>query len=149
MRKADFVTAVMCLVGGGFMLYESMNLDLFVASGQTGPGFFPATLSAMLILLGVLLAITAARRREPEEQSAAASLATVRRPLAIWVLLVVSVLLLELVGFIVSMALFMAGLTLGLERRPLVGSIVASVLVPVLLFFVFGTLLGVRLPGLD
>ena len=111
------------------MLYESLKLEFLLPSGQTGPGFFPAALSAALMLLGVLLGLVTllpprsaeptedsagiVRKGEPrisdvvkaQEETAVADKRMLIRPFILWLLLVASVLLFKPLGFVISMAL--------------------------------------------
>lgn len=155
MRSANIAVAVSSVSFGLFWLYESFQLELITPSGNTGGGFVPAALSAILVGLGLLLLVVSLMNRPALKDSTAEDAQEEEgprnpwRPFALFGILALSILLFKPLGFVVSMMLLMAATTIGLERRKLVGSIANSVLVPIAMGLIFGTLLGVRLPTLD
>lgn len=156
MRSSNIAVAVTSVFFGLFWLYESSQLQVLTPSGQTGGGFVPAALSIILVGLGSLLLVVSLVKRqllgalvaeEPEDKEEGSI--SRWRPFALFGILTLSILLFKPLGFVVSMMLLMAAVTIGLERRKLVGSIANSVLIPLAMGLIFGTLLGVRLPTLD
>ncbi len=68
------------------------------------------------------------------------------RPFALWLLILVISVGLPILGFLPAMLLLTGVLLLGMERRHDVASLVSAVAVPVAFYYLFGTLLDVRLP---
>ena len=68
------------------------------------------------------------------------------RTVLVFVLILASVLLMPVLGFVLAMLLLSCGITFGVERRHDPTSIASAVLLPVLIYGLFAVLLGVRLP---
>jgi hypothetical protein len=65
MRRADLILGLVVAAVGAYALALALDLAMFSATGQPGPGFFPRLISALLALLGLLLAAVSLRRRQP------------------------------------------------------------------------------------
>lgn len=170
--KQDVAVAAAFAVLALVFLVEGRDLA-FESRGIPGPGLFPFLLSVTILVFSTALALLAlgSRRRRREaptavEPSAAELTPTaladnsglaagdeheeprsLHRALALWLLVLVVCLSLPIIGFLPAMLLLTAVLTLGMERRHDVKSVVLAVVVPVAFYFLFGTLLDVRLPA--
>jgi putative tricarboxylic transport membrane protein len=82
MRRADLILGLVVAAVGAYALALALDLAMFSATGQPGPGFFPRLISALLALLGLLLAAVSLRRRRPAaaEQAAPAASAGAATP---------------------------------------------------------------------
>ena len=126
---------VHCLVKAGQMRQKTA----FFMS----PYFFPVILSGCGILLGALLAgagLRSGAEEAPRGRLRAADL------LAALALTVAYRALLPVLGFMPATVLFLAGMTAWLGERRLPVLIPVAVLTPLVLYLVFRTGLGVRLP---
>lgn len=81
----------------------------------------------------------------PTEQDDAAPLSHTRT-MVVWVLVLVAALGLPVLGFIPAMLVLSCGIMFGVERRFDPVSVVCAVLLPLLVYGLFGVLLEVRLP---
>ncbi len=101
------------------------------AAGPTATGFTPEALADDSGL--------AAEVEDDEPRS-------LLRPFALWLLILVISVGLPILGFLPAMLLLTGVLLLVMERRHDVPSLVSAVAVPVAFYYLFGTLLDVRLP---
>ena len=166
--RQDVVVAVAFAALAAIFLVEGRGLP-FESRGIPGPGLFPFLLALAILCFSAGLLVSALRRPRvaprPVEPSAAeltpTSLAdesglassdepeeprSLLRPLALWTLVLAVALALPFLGFLPAMLVLTLGLTLGLERRSDVKSLASAVAVPVFFYFLFATLLDVRLP---
>ena len=157
------VLALVFLVEGRALPFESRGIP--------GPGLFPFLLSVAILCFSAVLAVVAVvlHRRQDDraplvhagdtELKPAAleddtGIATDdseprsrRRAIALWALVLAVSLSLPVVGFLPAMLLLTVVLMLGMERRYDVVSLVSAVAVPLAFYFLFATLLDVRLPS--
>jgi hypothetical protein len=162
MQRADVVAGVAVAAFGAFALVTALNLAFLSTSGVPGPGFFPTLLSALLLLLGVLLGVTSLRRRpEPTDDDEAPSRqlpgelvdevgpsgrTRVLRAGTVWLCFAVSVPILAVLGFVPAMAILIALVLFGVERRLNWRALVVAVVVPVAVYELFVHLLTIPLP---
>jgi hypothetical protein len=165
--KQDVVVAVAFAALALVFLFEGRGLP-FASRGIPGPGLFPFMLAVAILCFSAGLAVAALRRPRPApphvgpgdteltptavadetgitaEDDAPRSLL---RPLALWLLVLVVCVSLPYLGFLPAMIVLTLVLTVGMERRRDVASLVSAVAIPVAFYFLFATLLEVRLPG--
>ncbi|HEX5117539.1 MAG TPA: tripartite tricarboxylate transporter TctB family protein [Pseudonocardiaceae bacterium] len=156
MQRADVVASTAVAALGAFALVTALNLAFLSDSGVPGPGFFPTLLSGLLVVLGVVLGVTSLRRRpatgtgdEAEEPTAADSPSARSRVLragTVWVCFLIAVPILTYLGFVPAMAILIALLLFGVERRLNWRSLVVAVVVPVGVYELFVHLLSIPLP---
>lgn len=106
-----------------------------------GPGFWPFFVSLITLLICLALLI-------PGIPIESVSRGSVIRTLALACLFFISWLLLEPLGFFVAVTLLTFGMCTFIAQMNWLKSMVVSVMTSALTFFVFATLLGVRLPTL-
>jgi hypothetical protein len=158
MQRADVVAGTAVAALGAFALVTALNLAFLSNSGVPGPGFFPTLLSGLLVVLGILLAVISLRKRtataeapadhedsgiEVEERGPRDRLI---RAGAVWICFAVAVPVLTVLGFVPAMAILIAVLLFGVERRLNWRSIVLAVVVPVGVYELFVHLLSIPLP---
>jgi hypothetical protein len=147
MQRADVVAGTAVAALGAFALVTALNLAFLSRSGVPGPGFFPTLLSGLLVVLGALLAVTSLRGRpvardtdEPRPRD------RVLRAGAVWLCFAVSVPVLTVLGFVPAMAILIAVLLFGVERRWNWRPLLVAVLVPVGVYELFVHVLTIPLP---
>ncbi|MFI5610221.1 tripartite tricarboxylate transporter TctB family protein [Amycolatopsis sp. NPDC051903] len=139
----------MSVAVGVAALVDAAGLAKFGKSGQPGPGLFPDLIAALLVVLGVWLAVvTIVRppRAEPKDDAETTDPKGFRRVVTVWLAFVVSIPLLVLFGFAPAMAALVAFLVFGVERIRGFRPVLAVVLVPALVYLLFSVVLGVELP---
>lgn len=153
MQRADVVAGTAVAALGAFALVTALNLAFLSDSGVPGPGFFPTLLSGLLVVLGLVLGVTNLRRRPATEPDAGAGTeeppdnrARILRAGTVWVCFLVAVPILTFLGFVPAMAILVALLLFGVERRLNWRSLVVAVVVPVGVYELFVHLLGIPLP---
>ncbi len=146
MNKAETVAGAVCVAIGVLMLLESIKFPYFV-EGVPGPGFLPLWISFGIIGTGLVLTVKGIRPRLVTLEGIAwPEAAGWRRVGLMFGALAVSLLLLEILGFMVTTALFMAVVVFGLGVRS--WRMLASVplLSAVGLYAIFAVWLRVPLP---
>jgi Tripartite tricarboxylate transporter TctB family len=167
--RRDVVVAVAFAALAAVFLVEGRGLP-FESRGIPGPGLFPFLLSLTILVFSAALLVSALRGGRAEqprvgpgdfdltptavadesglvsedEDDAPRSLL---RPLALWLLVLVVCLGLPVIGFLPAMIVLTLVLTVGMERRRDPISLLSAVAVPVFFYFLFATLLEVRLPA--
>ena len=112
--RQDFIGGVLALAFGAFMLDKALAYPMG-SMLRMGPGFFPAVLSVLIIVLGAALALHGLRQR------AAAPAVEIRlRPIAmISIAVVLFALLIERFGIVpATMALILVSSLAGARVRP-------------------------------
>jgi hypothetical protein len=127
-------------LAGVLWLSQALRLNYW-GDFAPGGGFLPFWLCAILVALVVMYLV--ASRFTPSSVEPAAH---PRRPLAVGGGLVACIAVIEYLGFVVSIAAYIAFLTLAVERRPALQSAAVAIGAPVALFLIFKTWLRVPLP---
>jgi hypothetical protein len=166
--RRDIAVAVAFGLLAAVFLVEGRGLP-FEARGIPGPGLYPFLVAMAILVFSAGLLVTALRRPRHDRQRVepgAADLTptavadqtglaaedgregsrSLLRPLALWLLVLVVCLCLPIVGFLPAMLVLTIVLMVGMERRRDLKSLVTAVAVPVIFYFLFATLLEVRLP---
>ena len=146
MRRADQITVVVVLI---FSLAVIEGARRMPPSGTFGPGagFLPFWLGAALAILSIILLVNATR--EPVQASDRSPFPRGRAVLAILETiggLAAFILLLETLGFLVSIALLTAFLLRCVERVRWLTTATVAVANAIGMYIVFQMLLGVSLP---
>jgi putative tricarboxylic transport membrane protein len=146
MRKVDMGIGVVFALFVAFSLSRALQLSFYL-EGVPGPGFFPSMLAIILTVGGLSLIVS--RMRKPDSESEDFDLPSsfqARRSLGLWIALIASVALVEFIGFILAMVLLVAIVLLGIERRRGLATFATIILIPLLVYLLFASLLQVPLP---
>lgn len=147
MRKGDRVFAVICLGLGFWLILESLQFDYLSKFGP-GPGFEPFWLGVLLALLAVFLFIDTIRRkgRKEDEKTMLPGWKSLGRLASIMLAMAGFALVVEVLGFTLSVFLFVTVLLFFLEGLGLPKSVFYGVMFSGFIFLVFQNWLGVDLP---
>lgn len=140
-RRASLLAVGALALTGLLFAWQAALLDLGHI-GLPGPGFFPLVLAGLLVFLSALIAIEsrlASFKDEPLEFGHPQVLITFAALLAV-------PLLFELVGAYITLGLLSAVLLVLIARVSALLAIVCSALGMAACWYLFGELLGVRLP---
>ena len=140
-RRASLLAAGALALTGLLFGWQASLLDLGHI-GLPGPGFFPLVLAGLLVFLSALIAIEsrlASFKDEPLEFGHPQVLITFAALLAV-------PLLFELVGAYITLGLLSAVLLVLIARVSVLLAIVCSAVGMAACWYLFGELLGVRLP---
>ncbi|HIX00454.1 MAG TPA: tripartite tricarboxylate transporter TctB family protein [Candidatus Nesterenkonia stercoripullorum] len=144
--------AVLTLLGFGFFL-GSLQYEMYSADGQVGPAYLPRYASILLVVLGLLLVMQELRGRSRlagdsgvEDEAAPLSRRTVIKLLVVFGLITIALLLVPVLGLILSLLLLIPALSIGVERMPVVTSLLVTVGAAVLAYILFIVVLQVPLP---
>ena len=142
-------------------------------NGQIGPGFLPVALGAIIAVLAIVDTASIVLRREPghpaeqltgvEAEANAAAIDTVeesadidalgrsqrqrnRMLLVVGGMLLGALLLVPVLGLLISLGVLMLTIAIVVERRPIISSVIVSVVAVGIVHLIFGVLLNVPLP---
>lgn len=143
--SANNVVGLGFIAVGALALWAGRDLAL-MADNHPGAGMLPFGLSVLLIAGGLLM--VARQIAVPAPGPAAPRMLTVVRVVAVIAILAVTVILFERVGFIIAVALMLAAILFGVERKFTIASVLVVVGTPLVCWALFAELLGVQLPPL-
>lgn len=147
MRKGDRVFAVICLGLSVWLILESLQFDYHSKFGP-GPGFEPFWLGVLLALLSISLLINTLRRkgRKDDEAPCLPGWKSLGRLAFIMLALAAFALVMESLGFVLTVFLFVAILLFSLEGVGIPKSVFYGVMFSFFIFLVFRYWLEVELP---
>ncbi len=147
MRKGDRVFAVICLGLSIWLVLESLQFDYHSKFGP-GPGFEPFWLGVLLALLSISLFIDTVRRKggKGDEKPILPGWKALGRLAFIMLELAIFALIVESLGFILTVFLFVAVLLFSLESVSVPKSVVYGAMFSLFIFLVFRYWLEVDLP---
>jgi len=140
-RRGGLLAAGALAFIGLIFAWQASLLDLGQI-GLPGPGFFPLVLAVLLVVFSVAIAIEGRRassRDEPLEFGHVQVLITFAALLAVPILF-------ELIGAYITLGLMSAVLLVFIARVSLLLAVVSSAVGMAACWYLFGELLGVRLP---
>jgi hypothetical protein len=139
--KTDRVAGAALAALGLYVFWESRALPLGTLSNP-GPAYMPTVLAVLLILFGVVIAVAGAA----SPPIGTLGWGEARRALVVIAACVVAALLLERLGYRLTMGLLVLFLVGVVERRHPVFALAFAMALSALSFLVFSTLLRVPLP---
>jgi hypothetical protein len=138
--RAGFLLAVLAL-GGGYTLLAFAELSWLSSAGRLGPGFFPRIIGGCLVAL-CLYSLYADRRLGEDPGSE-----HWRAALGVAALSAAFVALLDVLGGLLAMVLFMAAILYFLNRGRPVQNALMAVLLPAGLYLLFRVWLNAAMPS--
>jgi putative tricarboxylic transport membrane protein len=118
MSIVDRVSWSALLLFGGFVVYESLQIKYYGSDFGPGPGFFSFWLGVLVVLLSLYEIARTLRRHEPLPAGFFPDRAALPRIASLLGALVASVLLLERLGYSLTMFLFCGFLLRVLGKQP-------------------------------
>ena len=150
-RRVHVVLGIVVAGLGAWLLYRSRTeLDFRGPNNEPGPGYLPVLLTLCLIGLGLALSavwLFGPRARKGEAPTLSLERRHMARALLVWLALVICAVLIEPLGFLVAGEVLVVMVIVVIERMRSIPSIIALLLVPLAMYFLFATLLEVQLPG--
>lgn len=146
MRKCNQVVGIILLIFSIWVIKESRGL-VYTVEFSPGAGFFPFWLGISLLGLSFLLFLnsTIFRIHEAEENPLPGKQALLRIILILGSLLL-SILIFEPIGFLLSMVIFVAFLLITLEKYRWYSGFLMSMLMVFSIYGIFKVWLGIPLP---
>ncbi|HEX2286756.1 MAG TPA: tripartite tricarboxylate transporter TctB family protein [Mycobacterium sp.] len=150
-RRVHVVLGLVVAALGAWLLFRSRTELAFRGpNNEPGPGYLPVLLTLCLIGLGLALSavwLVGPRARRGEAPTLSLAPRAMFRALLVWLALVVCALLIEPLGFLVAGEVLILLVIVVIERIRSIPLIVTLLLLPPAMYFLFDTLLEVRLPG--
>lgn len=138
MRRADTIFAALILVGAFFLVPQALRLTVTWTAIGPGSGFFPFWLVVGVVFHAALILVQSLRAPAPPGRAAPFIEPESLRPLLIVFLPMVAVIsLIGYLGIYIGGGLYLAGYMTFVGRQRWVAVALVSVLVPVVLFFIF------------
>jgi putative tricarboxylic transport membrane protein len=146
-RRIYQIAALGFIALSAFVVWESRSLEYYTKLGP-GPGFFPLWLGVALGGLSLIWLVQVSGRTEsPKGAAFLPEGAGIVRILSTLAALVAMAGFMNLLGFQLTMFLFMVFLLMVLGRQALWMTVIAALLASVGVYHLFGGYLGVSLPG--
>lgn len=144
MKRADRIASAFLLFLSGFIVLQSLHLPYRDTFGP-GSAFLPIWLSVLLAGCALALLISTFMPA-PAETDQGSSPKEFEQFLVIVGLTIGAIVLTNLVGMIISAALFMGTSLIYLDRKHKLRNVILTLVTPVFLYFLFNIWLGVPLP---
>lgn len=141
MRKADTVMALALVLGAGILLKEALSLPVAWTGKGPGSGFFPFWLAVGVTASAAIIFLKSLKRlRAPSNPGHAETFIPPRawKPLLVVFLPMVAIVaFIDYLGIYIGGTIYLAGYMWLVGRHRLSSIILVSVLVPLVLFFIF------------
>ena len=144
MKLVDYVTAAVMLILAVVVVIGTRELDVWDDFGPSSR-FMPVWVAGAAAILALLLVLEANRRTE-EPDIDWPDRSGVRRVALTFAGIVAFVAAAPLLGFVLATAIFVLGLLLGIDRRPLLPSALAALVTAALIQAIFVSWLSIALP---
>jgi putative tricarboxylic transport membrane protein len=144
--KSELIAALLLIVLGANIVYEAAQWRYLSEDGP-GPGFFPLWIGILIIVLAIAEIVAHALRAAKDKDAVKINWKGSARVLFGWAGLMISIALLESIGFIASFMLLALFLVLGVFRRSLLSALAVGIGASVGFYLLFVELLGVQLPA--
>lgn len=146
MQRIHQVSALIFTVLSGLMMWESWELEYYTPVGPGG-GFFPFWLGAVMGAMSLIWLVQVSRPAgKPEEGKFLPDLKGRIQIVSMIAALVLTAMLMDLLGYQLTMFLFFVFVLLFIGKQPIWMSLVIAVIGSVGVFYVFVKFLDVRLP---
>ena len=146
MRIRNLIASLSLLLFCAGYAYLTANLATRAIENTTQPSFFPWVITACLTILSLSLLIQAVIPKFSQMVPKSSGIPTKRAILAL-VLSIIYLALLPLLGFIGANILLFSGLMYLYGERKLIKNIIFSILVSVVIFYLFREAFQIRLPA--
>ena len=145
-RRADIIGGMITILFGAIAITQSVQLEYWSPFGP-GPGFVPLWCSIFIVFGGILLLLQALRKRRTSVQPvSAAKMKRLAIVASVAALTVIAAILMDFIGFTVSMFLFMVTMVGFVGKHRWYVVLATGVSVAISFYFVFGKWLQVPLP---
>ena len=155
--RTDLLGGAGWVAFGLWILIEALRMDRFKSMGAsvyTMPGFVPGMIGAVIIALGLILAVRGWRKRAATQDPANQAEPLINRRIALMLplTLIYAVALLGRLPFWLATALFVAGFTWAFtppeqaKLRRVITAVASGVITTAVVIFVFQEIFLVRLP---
>jgi putative tricarboxylic transport membrane protein len=149
--RAELGLAALLLALGGFVLVETLSIEVPANANSIGPRFFPTVVGCVLLVVAIWLAVDVLRGghgdMEQAEDVDASRSSDWKTLAALSAVFLVHAALISRVGFPVAGALLFFGVAVTLGSRRWVRDAGIAVVLSVAVFLVFARALGVGLPA--
>ena len=144
--QGDFVSGAVLTALGSYIISEALHWTYSGPEGP-GPGFFPLWYGMAMVVLSLVLmlgcALRGGRRLDPEKTDWRG----IGRALLTWVMFTVSIVLLKILGFLLSLALLTLFIVAVMYGKPLRIALLAAIGNAAGFYLVFALALNVGLPA--
>lgn len=162
MNKNVIAAGVSLLISLAYIVFAFQISSSTFESADVGPQVFPIVIGVLWVVMSLILLVKGwleARKTETDqlvgeeaeiaksnEESMDSKKQDPVKVVVILLLFIVYILLFSVLGYVLSTGLFIAGVTMYLERKKWLRNCVYAVVFPIIVYFVFNNLLSVHLP---
>lgn len=150
-RNVLVAYGVIALFGAaGFAL--SFQYEFFRYGNQVGPGFLPRVVAAIVVILGLALMLqeirvgSVLRGDSGVDDEASEQQTSTRKLVVVFGLIILAVLLVPVLGLVPPLVALVAALTIGVERKPLIPSLILTASAALVAWGLFVAVLRVPVP---
>lgn len=147
MRKANIVVSALCVLLGAYVISVAKGFPENLSAVDPGPAYFPTLMAGMVILLSLILGGLAVSGKGKDAGEQLDFHAGSRRAAAGVILFFLYCLLFKKLGFIIDSIWFCIASMVLLQNRKYQVVIITSIAVSVVIYFVFASMLGAKLPA--
>lgn len=147
MRKANIIVSALCILLGGYVIHTAHGFPENLSAVDPGPAYFPMLMAGMVIVLSLVLCGLAVTGKGKDAADPLDFHAGSRRAMAGIGLFFLYCLLFKKLGFILDSVWFCIAAMLLLQNRKYPVIIVTSIAVSAVIYFVFASMLGAKLPA--
>ena len=151
-RRSILVSYGVISVFGAVGFALSFQYEFFRYGNPVGPGFLPRAVAAIIVVLGLALMLqeirvgSVLRGDSGVDDEAGEQSTSTRKLVVVFGLIILAVLLVPVVGLIPPLVALVAALTIGVERKPLVPSLILTVGAALVAWGLFVAVLRVPVP---
>lgn len=143
LKKSKVQDGLVFIILSGLIIKEALNYHKY-GSWVLSPSLIPIGIAGIMILLSLTMIVSAIRKEEEGESSF--SWKTMKNPILVLLATVLYLVLLPVIHFLVASCGYLVLMMVILEERKPLNIGLIAIVIPLILYGLFGILLGVRLP---
>lgn len=143
LKKSKVQDGLVFIILSGLIIKEALNYHKY-GSWVLSPSLIPIGIAGIMILLSLTMIVSAIRKEEEGESSF--SWKTMKNPILVLLATVLYLVLLPVIHFLIASCGYLVLMMVILEERKPLNIGLIAIVIPLILYGLFGILLGVRLP---
>jgi putative tricarboxylic transport membrane protein len=143
LRNGDVISGAALAALGTYIVIQARVWPYYGFDGP-GPGFFPVWYGILMILLSLGLIVGTVRA--PKAEAKKIDTVGIRRALTVWAAFVACLIVMGILGFVISFALFTIFVVAYTFQRPLLTAVLTGVVSSLAFYVLFAKVLQVQLP---
>ena len=148
-KREDSIVGIVSVIIGVFVLFVSSSFSERTSLDTMGPGGMPVILAWMMIIIGIIHIVGAysvPKTGENFKAKYAKEFEEAKVIMQITLVCALYILLLDVIGYLIATPLLIIGIMWVVNVRNTKKLLSTSIVTTIVLFLIFGVVLGVRLP---